>query len=119
MGFQPGTQGDPAALAIEMDESAGLIDFTVRYKLTKGVRAIEDEKFVANDLACWHAPSSVGSKIECIAQEVVDRVLASQPLALEHAPGEARPAAAQAQQPAAPRVRLSGRCRSTRRSSMP
>ena len=110
VGFQPGTQGDPNTLKVKLDESAGMIDFTIQYKLQKGVRVIEDEKFVANDLGCWHALSGIGSKIECIAQEVVDRILASRALALEHSGGG--PAAAQGaeqkQQPVA-RAKLSGR----------
>jgi hypothetical protein len=106
VGFQPGTRGDPNTLSVKMDESAGLIDYTVQYKLSKGLRVVEDEKFVANDLGCWHALSSISSKIECIAQEVVDRVLASPALAMEHSP---KPAAVAAQAQPVARVKLSGR----------
>src|SRR5262249_3140111 len=68
---------------------------------------VEDEKFVANDLGCWHTLSAIGSKLECIAQAVVDRVLISQALAADHS--APRPQVAQQAPQAVARVRLSGR----------
>jgi len=109
VGFQPGRQDDPNALVVKMDLSTGLVSFTLQYKVMRGARTIQDEKFDMGDIDCWHALSSIGSKIECIGLTVVDRILASPALALEHtAPKPATVEAEPAPQPVA-RVKLSGR----------